>query len=105
MTMQAARLTEEERAHFMHAANDKNFAFGMFVSSVGALVFLLGSALARKTTYGALPTSTVLVYALLLSAAALAAMFTYQRWRTEYTKWKESDPEWQMEQQLSLIHI
>lgn len=99
MTMQAARLTEEERAHFMHAANDKNFAFGMFVSSVGALVFLLGSALARKTTYGALPTSTVLVYALLLSAAALAAMFTYQRWRTEYTKWKESDPEWQMEQQ------
>lgn len=99
MTMQAARLTEEERAHFMHAANDKNFAFGMFMSSVGALVFFIGSALARKTTYGALPASTVLVYALLLSAAALAAMFTYQRWRAEYAKWKESDPEWQMEQQ------
>ena len=99
MTMQAARLTEEERAHFMHAANDKNYAFGMFMSNVGVLVFLLGSALARKATFGMLPTKTVLVYAVLLAAGALGAMFTFQRWRTEYTKWKESDPEWQMEQQ------
>lgn len=99
MTMQAARLSEEERAHFMHAANDKNFAFGVFIANIGALVFFLGSALARKATFGMLPKTTVLVYAVLLAAAALGSMFTFQRWRQEYTKWKESDPEWQMEQQ------
>lgn len=98
-TMQAARLTEEERDHFMHAANDKNFWFGLVLADIGALLYIVGSALSKKSTFGGLSSAAVVIYAVAITALVCGVYFTWTKYRAEYKVWKESDPEWQMEQQ------
>ena len=93
------QMSEEERAHFMHAANGKNTALGVVIAVCGFGLFLLGSALTRKAAMGALGSGQVVAYAVGLAGVVVGGIFAASWYRREFVTWRTSDPAWQAQNQ------